>query len=895
MLIGTMLGPYEIQAKLGEGGMGEVYKARDTRLDRTVAIKVLPTELSADPERRARFEREARAVAALNHPHICTLHDIGEAVPAPCPLPLVPVHYLVMEHLPGQTLADRLLKGPLPLAQALDIAAQIADALTAAHKQGIIHRDLKPGNVMLTPSGAGRSGVATAKLLDFGLAKLAHHGERPALVSETHAVTEAAPLTARGTILGTLQYMAPEQLEGKEADARTDLWALGAILYEMLTAKRAFAGDSQVSLIGNIMNAEPAALATLQPLTPPALERVVKKCLAKNADARWQTASDLADELRWVRDSRESAEGRAGSRGAKRRTQTLTGALILAALCLAAIVIALWTWRTPRQTATAAPAVSGFVQLTDQPGRERFPSLSPDGKLVVYASQAAGNWDIYLQRVGGRNPINLTRDCLDDDSQPAFSPDGESIAFRSERDGGGIFIMGATGESVRRLTDEGYNPAWSPDGQEIAFGTEASWDVGSRNAVSQLWAVDVHTGERRLVSQGDGVQPAWSPHGHRIAYWQYKGGQRDIVTVPARGGTAVVVTDDAAMDWSPAWSPDGSYLYFSGNRGGSMNLWRVPIDERSGRVLGAFEPVTTPSLYGGDLGFSRDGALLVYAAWSTRSALRKVGFDARTGTSVGQPLPAAAPAGSQPSASPDGRRLAFVYSRNQDDIFIVRTDGTELRQLTNDSYRDLGPQWFPDGERILFFSNRSGRFQVWAIKADGSGRAQLSETADEMWYPTLSPDGRRVAAFDSRARTASVFDVGVPWNAQSPELLPAVNDRGGGFQPSSWSPDGRRLAGTEVTANGRRRGILLYSFDDRRYRTLTESGSFAVWLQDNRRLLCSADGKLNVLDSQSGAVREILSVAPLSFARGLSISADNRTIYFSIVEDEGDVWLASLR
>jgi len=328
-VIGMTLGPYRILEKLGEGGMGVVYKARDTRLDRDVAIKILPAELSADPERRARFEREARAIASLAHPHICTLYDIGESVPAsPSPesgvpgeqvstepalreprerrvegrVP-VPVHYLVMEHLTGETLAERVRRGPLSLAQALDIAAQIADALDVAHKHGIVHRDLKPGNVMLTTGGAGRSGVTTAKLLDFGLAKLTGHGERPALVGDATALTQTAPITERGTILGTLQYMAPEQLEGKEADARTDLWALGAVLYEMVTGRRAFEGDSQVSLIGNIMNAEPAGLATLQPLTPPALERVVRKCLAKHPDDRWDTAHDVADELRWIRET----------------------------------------------------------------------------------------------------------------------------------------------------------------------------------------------------------------------------------------------------------------------------------------------------------------------------------------------------------------------------------------------------------------------------------------------------------------------------------------------------------------------------------------------------------------------------------------------------------------
>jgi serine/threonine protein kinase len=298
---GTRLGPYEVLGLIGAGGMGEVYQARDTRLDRSVAIKILPTELSADHDRRARFEREARAIASLAHPHICTLYDIGESVlsnpESRIPNP-VPVHYLVMEHLAGETLAECLRKGPLPMEQALDLAAQIAEALDAAHKHGIVHRDLKPGNVMLTAGGSGRSGAVSAKLLDFGLAQLTGHGERPALAGGASAPTQTAPITARGTILGTLQYMAPEQLQGKEADARTDLWALGAMLHEMVTGRRAFEGDSQVSLIGNIMNAEPAGLATLQPLTPPGVDRLVRRCLAKQPDERWDSAHDVADELR---------------------------------------------------------------------------------------------------------------------------------------------------------------------------------------------------------------------------------------------------------------------------------------------------------------------------------------------------------------------------------------------------------------------------------------------------------------------------------------------------------------------------------------------------------------------------------------------------------------------
>jgi serine/threonine protein kinase len=274
---GARLGPYEILAAIGAGGMGEVYRARDTRLDRTVAIKVLPAHVSADPDRQARFAREAKTIAGLNHPHICTLHDIGEHEGTT---------YLVMEHLTGETLAERLEKGPLPLEQALTVATEIAEALAAAHRQGVVHRDLKPGNVMLTKGGA--------TLLDFGLARLTAHGEQPAAASLASAPTRTAPLTSEGQIVGTLQYMAPEQIEGKPADARTDLWALGAILYEMLTGKRAFEGTSAASLIGRIMTSEPPALAALQPLTPPALDRFVRRCLAKSPDDRWQSAHDVA-------------------------------------------------------------------------------------------------------------------------------------------------------------------------------------------------------------------------------------------------------------------------------------------------------------------------------------------------------------------------------------------------------------------------------------------------------------------------------------------------------------------------------------------------------------------------------------------------------------------------
>jgi serine/threonine protein kinase len=278
---GTKLGPYEIVALLGAGGMGEVYRARDTRLERTVAIKILPAQFSSDPVRKQRFEREAKTVSSLNHPHICTLHDVGSQDG---------ISYLVMECVEGETLAKRLEKGPLPLDQVLKFGTQIADALDKAHRNGVVHRDLKPGNIMLTPTGA--------KLLDFGLAKPAV--PLTSVATLTAAVTQSSPMTEQGAIVGTFQYMSPEQIEGKELDGRSDMFSLGAVLYEMVTGKRAFEGKSQLSVASAILEKEPEPISVVKPITPPALDRCIKRCLSKEADRRWQNAGDLANELQWI-------------------------------------------------------------------------------------------------------------------------------------------------------------------------------------------------------------------------------------------------------------------------------------------------------------------------------------------------------------------------------------------------------------------------------------------------------------------------------------------------------------------------------------------------------------------------------------------------------------------
>src|SRR5439155_3052568 len=466
----------------------------------------------------------------------------------------------------------------------------------------------------------------------------------------------------------------------------------------------------------------------------------------------------------------------------------------------------------------ATPRNAAFTQLTDQAGQELFPSLSPDGKSLVYASSASGNLDIYLQRVGGRNPQNLTKDSSADDTQPAFSPDGEYIAFRSEREGGGMCVSGATGESVKRLTDFGYNPVWSPDGKEILCATLGIVQPSGRSAIfSQLWSVNVATGERRLVTKGDAVQPHWSPHGSRIAYWGlHQGGWRDIWTIPGRGGEPVAVTNDAAVDWNPVWSPDGKYLYFASDRGGSMNFWRVAREEASGKVLGSAESVTTPSSYSEHLSFSRDGRRMAYVQTISRANLQQVGFDPARETVVGEPvwITQGSRRASSPNLSPNGEWLAFGFQgEKQEDIYVSRRDGTGLRQLTDDIYKDRTPRWSPDGKRIAFYSDRSGRYEIWLISPDGSRLEQHTYTSGpNPIYPAWSPDGTRLA-YNIEVSSPFILEVGKPWKEQSPQALPPMSDPPGRFTAWSWSPDGQRLAGWRQRAEGASTSkIVLYSF-----------------------------------------------------------------------------------
>jgi serine/threonine protein kinase len=892
---GSRLGPYEILALLGAGGMGEVWRARDTRLKREVAVKVLPSSYAANSERLRRFEQEAQAASALNHPNILSIYDIGTDEGAP---------YIVSELLEGETLRSRLAGGAFSPRRAIGHALQIAQGLAAAHERGIVHRDLKPENVFVTADGR-------VKILDFGLAKLTQP-ETPG--DAQTSLPTLSPGTEPGMVLGTLGYMSPEQVRGKPADARSDIFSFGAILYEMLSGRRAFHGDSAADTISAILTKDPPDLSQTNSRIPEGLERIVDHCLEKSPEARFQSARDIAFDLEALSQAPLSTPSWVAASGLWRSRAARWAPWV-------ALPVAFLAYGLGRRSGLTAPSLpslrpSEFRQLTFLPGQEDFPVISPDGASFLYVSSDAGNPDIYLQRVGGQNPINLTKDSLVSDTQPAFSPSGDLIAFRSERDAGGIFIMGATGENVRRLTDFGFNPAWSPDGKQIAVNSETVSHPFARVGYADLWAVDTATGQKRLLISGeeravhgggDASQASWSPHGHRIAYWGLRGetGWRDIWTIPAAGGGAPVeVTHDVATDWNPVWSPDGRFLYFGSDRGGTLNLWRVPIDEKTGKTLGPPEPALLPATYTGHYSFATDGRHLAYRTQEATGNLLRIGFDSRTEklTSAPTKVLQTSMVLLNVDVSPDGEWIAFRPGFGQEDIFLVRSNGAGLRRMTDDVYRDRGPKFSPDGKRLAFYSNRSGRYDLWSIHLDGSGLSPLTKnTPHGAWFPNWSPDGSRIAYPDGT--NSYVFRPGAAPGEGSIEALP-LPPGGGWMQVYGWSTDARTLVGQRQ--NGPDRNLMIYSRETKKYEALGPAdpgevsvvgtlGALPVFLADGKRILYVAEGRrLSVFDLSTRRSRPIAGAERLHIT-DFVLSRDKATLYVIDDQLESDVWMATFK
>jgi Tol biopolymer transport system component len=828
---GTKLGPYEIVAPIGAGGMGEVYRARDPRLDRDVAVKVLPSTFSVDADRTRRFEQEAKAAGALNHPNITAVYDVGQHDGSP---------YVVQELLEGETLRAELAGGRLSPRRAVDYAIEIAHGLAAAHEKGIVHRDLKPENLFVTSDGR-------VKILDFGLAKLV---EPLGGGSQTNSPTATEP----GVVLGTLSYMSPEQVRGKPADHRSDIFSFGAILFEMLSGRRAFQGDSAADTMSAILKEDPPDLSVTNQNVSPALERIVRHCLEKTPERRLHSAHDLAYELEAL--SQSSTSGTATV--AARRPLRL-GRAAAAVLALAAIVGSFFLGRQ-RRASPAGVATGGrtYEQLTSFSGAELSPALSPDGQTLAFTRRVKGASHVFTMRTGGENATDLTSDCDKDSGTPAFSPDGKLIAYSTTCSGGGIMLVGATGESARRLTSLGESPAWSPDGKEIVYDTEANWTPYGRAGTSELWIADVASGKTRKLFAGDAVQPNVSPHGWRVAFWGIpeNSSQRDIWTIPygglAVGEKPVPVTNDAPIDWNPVWSTDGRYLFYLSTRDGSMNLWRVPIDEKSGRTLGPPEPRTLPATIIAGFAVSADGKHLAFGASNWEYSVERLAIDPATGAARGSPTEVFRTSRSLFGVvtSPDGSQIAFDSQGSlREDIYIAHPDGTHQRRLLDDEPRDRLPSFFPDGKRVAFQSDREGgSWDLWTIATDGSGLHRLTK-GESVYTPLLSPDGRHLAATDGTlVRLYDLDEAGTTVTAS--RKLPLPPGASASVAPD-WSPDGKALLVAGFNKDYTFERVMLYDIDHDAWNPVPgfpENASGLIGFAGPRRVVAATQEGILIID-----------------------------------------------
>jgi eukaryotic-like serine/threonine-protein kinase len=877
---GDRLGPYEILNSIGAGGMGEVWKARDTRLDRLVAIKILSASLAANPDALARFEREALSVAKLSHPNILAIYEFGN--PSTSSGQGTSPAYVVTELVDGETLRARLQQGPLSARRAVAYALQIARGIAAAHARGIVHRDLKPENVMIA-----RDDRVT--ILDFGLAKPI--GVNDVDAGETRAVSVR---TSAGTVLGTFAYMAPEQVRGLAVDHRADIFAFGAVLYEMLSGERAFKGETAADTMTAILTKDPPDLDVARLNISPGLDRIVRRCVEKSPELRFQSADDLAFALETLSTS-SSAPGSAhvdAPAASRRRVMTVLP------WAIAAIAILGITGITLRGGSAGSDGVwQRFIQLTDAAGEETAPAISPDGGTVVYVMRKNGRSGLYSQRFGGRNATPIVVDPDRDYGGPAFSPDGSSIAFHaSGGHEGGIFVAGATGETVHRLTDSGFDPSWSPDGKQIAYATEEALDPESRLSISSLWTVDAGGGTPHRISNSDGMQPVFSPSGKRIVFWANINGQRDLYTMPVGGGAPAALTSDPALDWSPIWSPDGRYVYFSSDRGGAMNLWRIAVDESSGAAKGQPEPVTNGVQASASLPrFSKTGSRLVFRSRVKAINPVAIPFDPAT-AKAGVPVVLDGSNNYRiPSdVSPDGSQLAlFNIGESQEDIFLASVDGSHVRRLTDDEPRDRSPMFTRDGRAVIFYSRRGGDWSVWTIRTDGSGLRQLYTVPGGLLYPSVSPISDDIAFSDVSTRASYRGTLsGAPLeklpNTQAPD--------GDKLLPMGWSPDGRQLSGCLFQANGTFTGVAVYALATHAMTVLSDEPCAAArWLPDNRHVLYfTANGEaLTMVDAVTKQRTRIdVRLPGRSVNDMFAVSRDGRTIYYGAVRSEADIWIA---
>jgi Tol biopolymer transport system component len=848
---GTRLGPYEILSSAGVGGMGEVYRARDTRIDRTVAVKVLAGNVTGRPDVLQRFEREARAVSTLNHPNICTLHDLGTHDGTP---------YLVMEYVEGETLAERIARGPLPLADAYRVAIQIGEALDQAHRKNIVHRDLKPGNVML----AGARGSTTVKLLDFGLAKLPEAQSASASGSLTSLPTVAQSLTAEGTIVGTFQYMSPEQLESKEADARSDIFSFGAVLFEMVTGRKAFEGGSQASLISAIMKDEPPAVSALERTSPPALDRAIRRCLAKDPNNRWQSVHDLVEELRWISES--SSQMAAAPAFAARRKWKL-GAASFAAIGFAAAFAAL-AFVHFRETPPALHTMRFLIPPPDKTELRAFdmPALSPDGTYVVFSvGTPQGN------RLALRTLDNPDARILPDTAGalfPFWSPDSRQIAFFTASSLKKIDLPGGPAVTICPIPALSGGGAWNRSGV-ILFGT-----------VSGIQRVSAGGGSPVNVTK---VDPGRGETAHRWPFF-LPDGRHFVFTVGSSrlDGRGIYLGDLEsprtirliAEETNAQYSPPGFLLFARADV-----LTAQPFDAAGFRLSGDPFPVAEklkrfdPALVAI---YSTGAGHLVYASGAGIMQYQMVWFD-RKGARLSSLGPIAEY--SNPALSPDGRTVAVSIrdeaSKKRDIWLFDLVRGTNMR-LTFDPADDFDPVWSPDGRQIIFSSDRRGARDLYRKGANGTGQEEpLLESKEDKNAEDWTRDGKYLV-YNTGATRHDIWALDP--SARPPKPVPLLT---GSFNQNQGrvSPDGRWLAYSSNESGKNEVYVQNFPPSGDKWQISTAGGNEPQWRPDGKEMFYVQDDKMLMsVEISSGSGRFEASIPKPLFEAPFSSSVRNRFV-----------------
>jgi eukaryotic-like serine/threonine-protein kinase len=827
---GAKLGPYEVVGPLGAGGMGEVYRARDTRLERTVAIKILPSQLSSDPARKQRFEREAKTISNLNHPHICVLYDVGHQDG---------MDYLVMECVEGETLAKRLEKGPLPLEQVLKFGGQIADALDNAHRSGVVHRDLKPGNIMLTTSGA--------KLLDFGLAKAA----APPLggATLTTAATKNTPMTAEGTIIGTFQYMSPEQIEGKELDGRSDIFSFGAVLYEAVTGKKAFEGKSQLSVASAILEKEPALISSIKPLTPPALDHVIRCCLAKDPEERWQTARDFALELKWIAESGPQSTPALVLRRTRTRDLIAAGGAIL--IILAAIFVGVLHWtRTPQKVRIARSYIkampnSSFLLSGQQGGF----AISPDGLRLAYVAQnAEGKALLWVRPIDSLEALALPG--TEDAAFPFWSPDSRMIGFFAAAK---LKKIEATGGPPLTICDAP-NPrggTWNQEGV-ILFTPNLNVPIyrvsASGGAPTPVTSLDPGKGESTHR------WPQFLPDGRHFLY------VAGAPLTPRENPTNTIMTGSLDSKESKLLlHTHARALYVSGHilflR--LSTLMAQPFDpKRLELTADAFpiaDPVQENELTLNAIFSASENGLLAYLEGANSASRELIWLD-RSGKKVGEvPGPDAY---ISPRISPDGKKLLYTLASPYYEIWsydMAPSVKTRLTFGTTSGRASLSAVWYPDGQRIAITSLHSGKFGFYQRAADGSESEDLllEENSYVKYVNDWSPDGKFLVFQQAPRGTNEIWVLPLAGERKPFPLLQAQS----AVIASAFSPNGKWLSYCSSESGEQKIYVVSFPGPGGKWQVSPGGGCYPRWRRDGKELFyLSADNKIMAAEVRGDAL-----------------------------------------